>query len=390
MGIDLPEPDCPANDVRLEVVNDFETLRNHADAWNRLTVEAGQRPELSYAWMSAHLETRLTPGYSWFCLLAYDGLRLVGVLPVVTISRRWFGGLCRCLRFEVPFDVSSTGAVEPLFRHGYEDRVFSLFIGYLWSIPCACCCLKFRELPCTRLPGVLRLRSRRRIRPLVSTGGNESFIPVQGTSDEYFGGLSRKFVHEYRRKQRRIQEQPEVRFRFESGHAEVNADVFMDIEHQGWKAQRETSIRSDESYVNFFRLLTKRLEKQGWLRWAFLDIDGKTVAGQFMVQNGSTLYVVKIGYNEDFSKLSPGVVLFGKVIENAFESDSGIRELNFMSGFPWLNDWGVQLRTLSDVTFFPAGLRRLGICRRPLQSLELLRRNPVVRRWTQGFLTRLA
>jgi CelD/BcsL family acetyltransferase involved in cellulose biosynthesis len=387
MGVELPAPIQTPNGIRLEVIRDFDELQKHAEAWNRLVADTGHRPELSHAWIATHLETRLNPGDSWFCLLAYDGQQLVGVLPVVMVPRRWLGRY-KCLRFETPYDIFNTSAVEALMRGGCEEKVFPRFLEYLWNIPCACCCLRFRGLLCARLPDLVNGRLCRCSSSVTDIDGRESFIAVQGSAEEYFSKLSKKFLSNYHRTGRRIQEQPDVRFRFETGNTEVNAEQFMDIEHQGWKAVRKTSIRSDESYVEFFRLLAKRMEEQGWLRWAFLDIDGEPVAGQFMVQSGDTLYVVKIGYNENFSKLAPGATLFGHVIENTFESGCA-KEINFMSGYSWLNDWNVQMRPVANVAFFPASVRRWGLCKLPMQLRSLINRNPKLKKTINGFSDRL-
>ena len=384
MGINFPAPVRSPNGIRLELVNDFDELRKHAEAWNRLVVDAGQRPEMSYAWIATHFETRLNPGDSWFCLLAYDRQQLVGVLPVVTIPRRWMGRY-KCLRFETPYDIFMTGAVEAVMRRSYEEDIFPLFLEYLWSIPCACCCLRFRGLPCAmQSPRAISCRLCRNSSFIADVDGSESFLTVQGGADEYLGKLSKKFRGNYRRIGRRIQEQPDVRFRFETGNAEYNAERFMDIEHQGWKAQRKTSIRSDESCIKFFRLLARRMEEQGWLRWAFLDINGEPVAGQFMVQSGDILYVAKIGYNENFSKLAPGAALFGRVIENVFESGEA-KEINFMSGYSWLNDWNVETRAISNIAFFPASISRWGLCKQPMQLRALINRNPRLKKVVDGF-----
>lgn len=215
----------------------------------------------------------------------------------------------------------------------------------------------------------------------------ENFISVRGSAEDYFAGQSKNFLRNYRRIGRRIEEQSEVRFRFETGNSELNAEQFMDIEHQGWKAERKTSIRSDESYVEFFRLLTKRMEEQGWLRWAFLDIGGEPAAGQFMVQSGDTLYVVKIGFDEKFSKLSPGAALFGRVIERSFESGD-IKEINFMSGYSWMKDWNVQARNLANIAFFPDTARRWGLCKQPMQLRALINRNPKLKKAVNGLTNR--
>ncbi|MCC7299634.1 MAG: GNAT family N-acetyltransferase [Verrucomicrobia bacterium] len=374
MGIAFPEPIQTSEGIRIRVVRDFDELESYAEAWNRIVRESGVNPTMSHAWVSSHLQARLNPGDLWFCLLAFDGDCLVGVLPVVTVPRRW-PGRCKCFRFETPYDVFTTGAVEPLVVSGYEMRVCPAFHDYLWSIPANCSCLRLRGLPESRISHITDRRVFRRSSSIVDIEGSETYIPVQGNAEGYFGGLSKNFHRNYCRIGRRIQEQLGVQFRFETGNADVNAEQFMDIEHQGWKAQRKTSIRSDESYMNFFRLLTRRMEEQGWLRWAFLDIDGEPAAGQFMVQSGETLYVVKIGFNEKFSKLSPGAALFGHIIEKAFESSGGVKEINFMSGYTWMKDWNVQSRNLANIAFFPERASCWGLCKQPMQMRAMLNRN---------------
>jgi len=383
MGVEFPEPVRVPNGIRLEVVRDFDELQKHAEAWNQLVKKQGCSPVLSHSWLATHFETRLNPDDNWFCLLAYDRQQLVGVLPVVTVPRYWPGGH-KCLRFETPHDTFNTRAAETLMRHGYEEDVFPPFLEYLWSIPCACCCLRFRGLPCTRLPSVISQRLCRRTRTVTEIDGSEGFITVQGSAAEYFNRLPKKFYRTYCRIGRHIQEQPEAHFRFETGNPEINAERFMDIDHQGWKAERKTSIRSDESHVKFFRLLAKRMEERGWLRWAFLDIGGETVAGQFMVQNGGTLYVIKIGYNEKFSKFAPGTALFGRVIEDAFDSGE-VKEINLMSDSSWMKDWNVQTRPTANVAFFPASIRRWGLCKQPMQLRSLLSRIPKLKKVVDAF-----
>ncbi|MGE4490342.1 MAG: GNAT family N-acetyltransferase [Kiritimatiellales bacterium] len=383
-GFELPVP-TEFNGVRLEVVNDSVRLQKFSRDWNRLVEEAGQRPELSYSWLSCYLETRLMPGDSWFCLLAFDGAQLVGVLPIVVVPRCWLGR-GSCLRFETPYDILTTGSVEALLRPGYEGNVFSMFLEYLWSIPASCSCLRFRGLPESRLPELKKLCGA--ADSVIDFDGSESVIPVRGTAEEFIQSLSRKFRQNYRRIGRRIQEQPGVRFRFESGNMEENAAAFMRIEHAGWKAQRKTSILSDESYIHFFLLMAKRMEDQGWLRWAFLDIGGRPVAGQFMVECGNTLYVVKIGFDEAFSNLSPGTALFGKVIEETL-SAGRMKEINFMSGYPWMKDWNVQTRPIANVAFFPKKFLHWSLCKQPMKLRAYINRFPALRKVVDDFSNRL-
>ncbi len=387
LNVPLPEEQVTKCGIRIVAVNSFDELDRYADAWNQLVCVPDGNPTFSHAWISVHLKTRLSSEDKWFCLLAFDEDRLVGVLPIVTPPRQWLGRFSG-FRFETPYDELTTSAVEPQVAQGFEKRVCPAFHDYLWSIPCSCSCLRVRGLSEHRVEHAIDRKVFCRSRAIVDKSDPESLIRIQGDASQYFQTLSKKFHKNYCRILRRIEEQPEVQFRFEEGGGELQAERFMDIEHQGWKARRKTSLRSDSSYVAFFRLVVKQMEEQGWLRWAFLDIDGKTVAGQFMVQSGTTLYVVKIGYDESFSKLSPGTALFGRTIEWAFKSGQ-IEEINFISGYSWMKDWKVQMRDTVNVAFFPATASRWGLCKQPMQLRALLSRMPALRRAVDQLTNRL-
>src|SRR5437868_5595195 len=83
---------CQDGSIEVLTVRTLADLEVYGEEWNRLATAARQQlPMLSYAWVSAYLSHRVLPEESWFCLLAREHGRLIGVLPLVASPRRLLG-----------------------------------------------------------------------------------------------------------------------------------------------------------------------------------------------------------------------------------------------------------------------------------------------------------
>jgi len=84
-----------ADYLRTELITRAEELAALAEDWDGLAEAQPQRlPMLSHAWVSTYFEHRLLPGETWACVAAFEGAKLVGVLPLV-ISRKVAPGFQR-------------------------------------------------------------------------------------------------------------------------------------------------------------------------------------------------------------------------------------------------------------------------------------------------------
>ena len=104
--------------LRVVVARSPEGLAEHAAAWDEvLRAVPHPAPQLSYAWVATLLEHEVGPGDAWCCCFAYDGERLVGVLPVVARPHQLLGG--RWPRLRAPENAHTRiGALDqpmPLF-----------------------------------------------------------------------------------------------------------------------------------------------------------------------------------------------------------------------------------------------------------------------------------
>src|SRR5687767_14618329 len=78
-------PDTSSTDVHAITVRDLDALQPHLEAWDRLAWESPQRlAALLPAWAEAGFRHGPGPDEHWLCTFAYEGNRLIGVLPLIS------------------------------------------------------------------------------------------------------------------------------------------------------------------------------------------------------------------------------------------------------------------------------------------------------------------
>jgi len=70
--------------------------------------------------------------------------------------------------------------------------------------------------------------------------------------------------------------------------------------------------------------------RANWLQLAFLEVDGEKAAGYLNFDYGNHIWVYNSGLNYEYSKLSPGWVLLGHLLQWA--NEQGREAFDFMRG----------------------------------------------------------
>jgi CelD/BcsL family acetyltransferase involved in cellulose biosynthesis len=69
----------------------------------------------------------------------------------------------------------------------------------------------------------------------------------------------------------------------------------------------------------FLTLYARAAARLGLLRFYFLRINGAAAAATTMVDHGNRLWGLKLGYDERFRRVSPGILLAYEILRHAFE-----------------------------------------------------------------------
>jgi CelD/BcsL family acetyltransferase involved in cellulose biosynthesis len=92
------------------------------------------------------------------------------------------------------------------------------------------------------------------------------------------------------------------------------------IEDSGWKGEAGTSVVRTTGMYEFLLRQSELLAANGELQVAFLHLDGYPIAFQWLWNVKGVLHGVKVGYDEEFKSLAPGIVLLHDVLRSVFAS----------------------------------------------------------------------
>src|SRR5205823_14206148 len=85
--------------------------------------------------------------------------------------------------------------------------------------------------------------------------------------------------------------------------------IFLDLEASGWKAKRGTALKQDEGDAAFIRRATSALAETGQCEIVSLRAGDTPVAAAIVLRHQDRAFYFKLGVDERFAKLSPGVQL---------------------------------------------------------------------------------
>jgi len=132
-------------------------------------------------------------------------------------------------------------------------------------------------------------------------------------------------------------------------------DEFMRIEASGWKGRRGTALGCDNGHAAFFREMCAAFAANGSLALLSLQADGRAIAMACNLVSDGVTFCFKIGYDEEFARFSPGILLQVASIEHFHAGNS-----------TWSDSCAVP---------FNAMINRLWSGRRQLQSIVVCRRS---------------
>ena len=310
-------------------VRRHEDLRPHLSAWDALAWRAPQQnPCLMPAWAEAGFRHALGSDKRWLCIFAYAGDRLVGVLPVYVSPHPALGHTCPLISTCDHHAPSGDILLAP-------DRPAEALAALLAELR--------RQLPnhvgidlkAVRQNAPLWQALQDGVRGYLVRYGLRSafsFLDVrQGDFDSYLAGLG-KMRRNLRTGRKKLEERGPVTVDLRRGltAGEDFLPEFLALEASGWKGRNGTAILNDPDKAAFFAALVKNLAARGQLEWHIVRSGDRLAAAQLAVRCGESLVLPKYAYDEDFAECTPGHLLMGEVIRDAF-SRAEIAELNPMS-----------------------------------------------------------
>jgi CelD/BcsL family acetyltransferase involved in cellulose biosynthesis len=126
------------------------------------------------------------------------------------------------------------------------------------------------------------------------------------------------------------------------------------VEKAGWKGAKGTALAVDAARGNFYRRYAAAAGESGILRLCFMRIGRRAVAMQFAVECNNRFWLLKIGYDEEFARCSPGALLMLHTLQYA--ATRGLASYEFLGlPEPWTRNWTESLRPCVSLRAYMLG-----------------------------------
>lgn len=155
-----------------------------------------------------------------------------------------------------------------------------------------------------------------------------------------------------------------------------------ELEASGWKSALRTAIASDPRTVRFYTEIAAWAAKRGMLRLVFLRLDGRPIAADIVLLHGGRTYDLKGGYDPEFARYSPGLVLQAMLIEWAAAHGCATHEL-LGDAEQWKLEWTDLVRPRFELVALGGGIGAriaLGALARAVPAARLAGRQIMRRR----------
>jgi CelD/BcsL family acetyltransferase involved in cellulose biosynthesis len=150
------------------------------------------------------------------------------------------------------------------------------------------------------------------LRPRTLQSHVRACLDATGDADQLLrDALGAKKLKELRRQRHRLAEYGAVHFDVARRPDDVASalETFLRLEASGWKARRGTALMQDDGDAAFIRRAAPALAEMGQCEMVTLRAGATPVASAIVLRHQDRAFYFKLGVDERFAKLSPGVQL---------------------------------------------------------------------------------
>lgn len=214
-------------------------------------------------------------------------------------------------------------------------------------------------------------------RVVLRPAGRAPYLSLPGAVGVHERALSRNLRHDVQRRMRRLCEAGSVSVEVSDGSTALHEllDEGFRVEQRSWKGRQETAIASNRPTLRFYTALAEWAASSGWLRLAFLRLDGRAIAFQFDLEVHHAYYSLKIGYDPAYDRFSPGKLLAYSMVARAVARGHLVYEL-LGTDEPWKERWTHEGHDLVTLRAFAPSVSGRVAFRAFVYGRPVLRRLP--------------
>ena len=149
------------------------------------------------------------------------------------------------------------------------------------------------------------------------------WLELPGGWEELIQSVSGSLRSQIGRRRRMLEREGQLTFRVAGKPATLERDLatFLELEASGWKGRDGTAIASQPAIERLYREFAAGAAERGWLRLYLLELDGVAIAADYGCAFAGTGIFMKTGFDEAYSRFSPGLVLRADVLRSSIEEN---------------------------------------------------------------------
>ena len=241
-------------------------------------------------------------------LLAQDGTpRLIGLLPAISLWRA-YGIPLPALVSADPYGSLCT----PLLDREMADEAAARLMQRARQAGAHALILRDVTLDGAAMQAITESLRQGGMRPIVLQSHVRAALDATRDVDELLrDALGAKKLKELRRQRNRLAEHGAIHFDVARKPEDVASavEIFLALEASGWKAKRGTALMQDDGDASFVRRAAPALAESGQCEIVSLRAGDTPVAAAIVLRHQDRAFYFKLGVDERFAKLSPGVQL---------------------------------------------------------------------------------
>ncbi len=172
---------------------------------------------------------------------------------------------------------------------------------------------------------------------------------------DFFKGSRKHLRQELDRRLRRLKELGDVEFVVSTEASPELMQTYFALESKGWKGRGGTAVTDDPLVARMHEEFAREVAANQSLFVYQLKLDGKTIAMSLNIRYGDETIHWKTSYDEEYSKYSPGNLLFRELLSDCIRD--GSTEIDFLSpATPNKRFWATGEREHVALYIFRPGL----------------------------------
>ena len=146
---------------------------------------------------------------------------------------------------------------------------------------------------------------------LIQSEEGDTILPLRRPWEDFRASLPKNILQDVPRKMRNLSKQGELRLEMVTQPSELDAALTecFALEAKGWKGQTGSPMRAQPATHRFYTDIARQMSARGRFALCLLRLNQRIIAFEYWLRGSGHIEMLKISFDPEFSKLSPGGVL---------------------------------------------------------------------------------